>query len=228
LQGNDAQRELFIPQRLVYYICLTFLLFLAGQRFGQWARTSLICGAMLLTVGFTAVHVGPMRAYDQQIADYVEAGDHTPRGQTLLPLIYSPRGTPLIADWQGLRITPFFSVDQYIAIDRDIIDLRNYEAMLDYFPVRFLPQFNPRNHLSPDKLGLMDVPQRVLFRKTNWTSARFKPWNIYTRTMNCPIVLPAAGRNCGIGRELKAAHASDYRFDDILACLRLRPESRAQ
>jgi hypothetical protein len=161
-QGSAAQQELFIPQRLVYYTCLTFLLFLAGQRFSRWARLAIMCGAAVLTLGFTAAHWKPMHEYARQIDEYIDAGDHMPRGETILPLVFMPHGSPPVVDLKGLRVDPFFSIDQFIAIERGAIDLRNYEASLDYFPVRFHSPLNPRIHLAlPGTKLFQDVPQHV-------------------------------------------------------------------
>jgi hypothetical protein len=166
LQGSKAHEALFIPQRLTFYATLTLLPFLAAQRYATWARAGVAVVAALLAVAFTGAHWKPFRQYDAQLAEYIDAGDRIPSHTTFLPLIFAPRGLkPQVADTLGFRATPFFSADGHIAIDRRAIDLRNYEAGLDHFPVRFRPAVDPFKHLAePDAQGnngLMAVPQVV-------------------------------------------------------------------
>ena len=47
-------------------------------------------------------------------------------------------GSPL-----SLRVLPFLHAASWIAAERGVVDLLNYEADLGYFPVRFRPEANP-------------------------------------------------------------------------------------
>lgn len=166
LQGSKAHEALFIPQRLTLYATLTLLPFLAAQRYATWAKAGVTLAAALLAVAFTGAHWKPFRQYDAQLAEYIDAGDRIQSHATFLPLIFAPRGLePQVADTLGFRATPFFSADGHIAIDRRAVDLRNYEAGLDYFPVRFRPAVDPFKHLAEldaqGNNGLMAVPQLV-------------------------------------------------------------------
>jgi hypothetical protein len=162
-RGDAASGQLFIPQRLVFYSYLTALLFIATLPMA-WVRRSAIGASVLLVAALTVAHWPSYREYDRQVAEYVDAAARVEPGSTLLPLVWSPRGLPSVPDPQGLRPMPFYTAAGYAAVQRKAVDLRNYEAGLDYFPVRYRPDVNPYAHLginSPHTKGLEMVPQRV-------------------------------------------------------------------
>jgi hypothetical protein len=163
-RGDAASGQLFIPQRLVFYTYLSALLFIGAASFPAWMRRSTIAVAFLLTVAATAAHWPAYRAYNQQLGEFLGMAERIEPGSTLLPLVFAPRGVPAVPDSDGLRSMPFFSAAGYAAMERKAIDLRNYEAGLDYFPVRYRPALNPYQHLgvnTPRQRGLDQVPQRI-------------------------------------------------------------------
>jgi hypothetical protein len=48
------------------------------------------------------------------------------------------------------RIPIFMHTSGYIAAERQVVDLRNYEATTDYFPLRFRPSVDPTVRLGVD------------------------------------------------------------------------------
>lgn len=48
----------------------------------------------------------------------------------------------------------------YIAAERDAVDLRNYEANTDHFPMRFVPRLNPYRELAVG-MGFDEVPPKI-------------------------------------------------------------------
>ncbi|HSI36958.1 MAG: hypothetical protein ACAI43_19995, partial [Phycisphaerae bacterium] len=57
---------------------------------------------------------------------------------------------------------PFYMASGYVAVRRGAVDLRNYEARTDHFPVRFRDEVSPFAHLTSGN-GLEQIPPRVLF-----------------------------------------------------------------
>ena len=51
-------------------------------------------------------------------------------------------------------------ISGYIAAQRNAVDLRNYEARTDHFPVRFHPHLNPYKHLAVGR-GLDEIPPKI-------------------------------------------------------------------
>ncbi len=163
-RGDFASGQLFIPQRLVFYIYLTSLLFLATQTFSLRIMRAIAILSVILVVSLTAAHWPAYREYNVQLNDFLETAERIEPQSTLLPLIFSPRGLPMVVDADGLRSMPFYSAAGYAAVAKHAVDLRNYEAGLDYFPVRFKAALNPYRHLAVmngKQNGLEMVPQRI-------------------------------------------------------------------
>ena len=175
-RGDFASGQLFIPQRLVFYTYLTALLFLAAQSFPLWVKRGVIVGSTLLAVAFTAARWPAYREYNAQLDEFIGLAEKIAPQSTLLPLVLSPRGSPNVVDPDGLRSMPFYSAAGYAAVNRQSVDLRNYEAGLDYFPVRFKAAMNPYKHLAVlrgKQNGLEMVPQVFDLRGyTNQTGGR--------------------------------------------------------
>ena len=167
-RGDFDSGQLFIPQRLVFYIYLTAILFLAAQVFAPWIQRGVVIASALLVLGLTLAHWPAYREYNLQIDEFLSVAERIEPQTTLLPLVMSPRGMPPVVDADGLRSKPFFSAAGYAAVARQAVDLRNYEAGLDYFPVRFRAAMNPYAHLAvvrKEENGLKMVPQLLDLRK---------------------------------------------------------------
>lgn len=162
-RGDSKSGELFIPQRLVFFAYLTSLLFLATQRFASSIKNTIVIASTLLALSLTAVHWSAYREYNAQLADFLDTAERIEPHSTLLPLVFAPNGSPQVVDADGLRSRPFYSAAGYAAAAQHAVDLRNYEAGLDYFPVRFRADLNPYKHLAVmngKENGLGMVPQR--------------------------------------------------------------------
>ena len=198
-RGDEESKTLFIPQRLILYTYLTSLLFLAAHAYGSGMKRFVEVTALLLTIGLTAAHWPSYREYNEQLAEFVGVAKKIEPGSTLLPLIFSPFGQPLVSDLRGLRISPFYTAAGYAAVDRKAIDLRNYEAGLDYFPVHFRAELNPYQHLAIIEKGhingLNEVPQH--FDIAGYEQAHGGP----------------RGLRAGVGRDRCVAKASGHHQD---------------
>ena len=163
-RGDQASGQLFIPQRLIFFIDLTLILFLAAQTFPMWVRRGVVGVSAILAIALTTAHWPAYRGYNEQMDEFLEAAERIEAQSTFLPLVMSPRGLPLVVDPGGLRSQPFFSAAGYAAVNRQAIDLRNYEAGLNYFPIRYRDDVNPYKKLAilrGKEVGLDLVPQRI-------------------------------------------------------------------
>ncbi len=101
--------------------------------------------------------IGCRQVADAALNDYLSAASHIPNGSSVLPFDFSPTGKDkegnLIADRNAI----FHHAAQYLAADRPLIVLDNYEANMGYFPVRWKPEVNPYNHLSKEE-GIEGLP----------------------------------------------------------------------
>jgi hypothetical protein len=160
-KSYDARAmHFYIPQRTMLFIFLTMLLWLAGQPIARRVRWAVAPIAVALGLAFTASHAQKYREFKPQLADFVRAGDQVQRNSTFLPLIFSPRGRTLTGQVSSIDVSPFYMASGYIAVRRDAVDLRNYEANTDHFPVRFRDELNPYKHLAVGD-GFNTVPPRI-------------------------------------------------------------------
>jgi hypothetical protein len=167
-RGDFNSGQLFIPQRLVFYAYLTALLFVAAQPVAQWVKFGAAVASFALVAALTAAHWPAYREYNVQLGEFLATAERMDEQSTMLPIIFAPGGEPGIVDADGLRSRAFYSAAGYAAVSRHSVDLRNYEAGLDYFPVRFKPDANPYKHLAVmrgKQNGLEMVPQVVNLRR---------------------------------------------------------------
>lgn len=150
----------YIPPRVMVFLFVALLLWLAGQPMTRRVRGLVVPVAAAAALGLLASHALKYREFAPQFREFVSAGDHIPRGATFLPLVFSPQGRD---DWgkpSASDVAPFYMASGYVAVRRDAIDLRNYEAKTDHFPVRFRPEVNPYKHMAIG-LGLDTLPPKI-------------------------------------------------------------------
>ncbi|HYE20490.1 MAG TPA: hypothetical protein VEA69_18730 [Tepidisphaeraceae bacterium] len=162
--GDATSIHFYIPPRTMYLAFLTLGLWLAAQPLPRAVRGAvpLFCGVIAL--GFVASHGLKYRQFKPQLAEFVSAGDHIARGSTFLPLTFAPQGRDAAGRPTASDVAPFYMASGYIAVRRGAVDLRNYEARTDHFPVRFRDEVSPFAHLTSGN-GLEQIPPRVLFDK---------------------------------------------------------------
>jgi hypothetical protein len=161
---DPASVHFYIPQRLMLYGFVTLLLWLAGQPLTWRVRWAVVPLAAVIALGFVASHAKKYREFASQLCEFVSAGDQIKPNSTFLPLIFAPRGCDARGKPSSIDVSPFYMASGYIAASRGAVDLRNYEANTDHFPVRFLPERNPYETLAVGK-GLDMIPPRIDLQK---------------------------------------------------------------
>ncbi|HSI36642.1 MAG TPA: hypothetical protein VK986_23855, partial [Tepidisphaeraceae bacterium] len=146
--GDATSIHFYIPPRTMYLAFLTLGLWLAAQPLPRAVRGAvpLFCGVIAL--GFLASHATKYRQFKPQLAEFVAAGDHIERGSTFLPLTFAPQGRDAAGRPTASDVAPFYMASGYVAVRRGAVDLRNYEARTDHFPVRFRDEVSPFAHLT--------------------------------------------------------------------------------
>jgi len=96
-----------------------------------------------------------------QVVNSIEP-DHT-----LLPLNFMQSGVSPDGKLLSERVGPFRHAAGYIAAEKHIVNLKNYEASTGYFPMLYRPEVNPYQLMGMDERvldhGLDTVPPRVDF-----------------------------------------------------------------
>jgi hypothetical protein len=156
---------LFVNQRLTLYAPFTLLLWFAAQPIidrCRWPIRAAAVAATLILVGLFSMTYIRANSY---LGEMVEVADAIEPGHTLLPLSFilpshAPDGQPVSA---GVPL--FQHVDGYLAAQRHLVSLKNYEATTGYFPILYRTEMNPYLIIGRDTKvldgGLHSVPPRV-------------------------------------------------------------------
>ena len=94
--------------------------------------------------------------FNHDLKEYVSAADSIRDDSTVLavPLNNYDRNASLENGlnemYPELRLSPFIGATGYIALERTIADLRNYQARKDYFPLRLRPELSSDLYLTSE------------------------------------------------------------------------------
>jgi hypothetical protein len=165
-RADDASTWVFIPERLTLFVWLGLVLWMAGQKAGIWHKRLLQCSACAAALALSVVHYKVYRDFAPQLDEYVDTARMIAPQSTVLPLLFNLRGCPSLCDEKPDRVTvlPFFMASGYATAELHAVDLHNYEAATDYFPVKFRAEVNPDQLLAVNiksKKGFDRIPQYV-------------------------------------------------------------------
>jgi hypothetical protein len=144
--------------RVSLWIFLVLVLWLAVQPLSRRAERGLVALSLATSVAVLALRLPRYAELDDYLREYVSAGATLRRDAVLLPLGFAPQGVREDGTTLSLRVMPFLHAASWIAADRGVVDLLNYEADLGYFPVRFRPEANPYRLM---RAGLETLPPCV-------------------------------------------------------------------
>jgi hypothetical protein len=159
VKSNDPKAIYFyVPPRALFYAFLVMVLWLAGQPMTRRVRWIVPGISALIAVGFLGSAWLKYWEFGPQIREFVDvAGGQVAPNSTFLPLIFSPQGLDELGQPSSIEVAPFYMISGYIAAQRHAVDLRNYEAKTDHFPVRFREEVNPYKWLAVGQ-GLDRIP----------------------------------------------------------------------
>jgi hypothetical protein len=134
----------YIRMRVVLYAYVFLIAGLApGHRFERFAPG--ICGAVAcLTIAGAAARIAPYRYWNSVLTEFVSVTKEIAPGSTILPLRLPGRHP-----YDGIQVTAHAL--GWMA-PKPFVDLQNYEAAQDYFPVRFRTERSPVPMLGTDSL----------------------------------------------------------------------------
>src|SRR5262249_41912359 len=111
-----------------------------------------------IALGALALRWPRIGELDRQTTEYLSAGASLPSDSVLFPVGFAPDGFAEDGSPLALRVLPLLHAASWIAADRGVVDLLNYEADLGYFPMAFRPETNPYRLM---RTGLETVPPCV-------------------------------------------------------------------
>ena len=96
-----------------------------------------------IALGVLGLHVQRYVELNEYLEEYLSGMHLIQSNTTLLPLHFSPHGYAPDGHILSSRVAPFMNASGYIAAQRGIVDLQNYGAFGNAFPVMFHPHLHP-------------------------------------------------------------------------------------
>jgi hypothetical protein len=159
----------YISHRMNLYAFLALILWFGAQPYERRLKQ----GIQLLAAGIAVILLGLHTTKYAELNDYLKeylSGSHVIESNTtLLPLSFSQRGHARDGRTLSWRVSPFLHAAGYIAAQRGVVNLANYEADSGYFPLVFRPELNPYTHIGhkggieiePPSVDFLTYPQRT-------------------------------------------------------------------
>lgn len=164
----------YIYERMNLYPFLALTIWFSAHSYSPIARRSIQVMAIALALVLLALHSIKYRDLNDYLAEYVSGSSLVEPNTTLLPMAFSQRGDAAPGPPLSWRIDVFLNAAGYIAMDRQVVDLGNYEAsQTRFFPTLFRPGLNPTTYLDYSPLDsasgeftalptdLLDFPRRT-------------------------------------------------------------------
>lgn len=159
--------------RLSLFPFFILMLWFAAQEWPRRLARVISTGAVAIAVGLLALHTMSYRTYNQALDDLLTAAPYMEAGDTLLMVDISDGTTTdsrrdLRTPLGNPRADPLKHASHYLALERGIVPLDNYEADVGYFPFVFHEDVNPYRHLGDferrvPELHLDDYPGQLDF-----------------------------------------------------------------
>ncbi len=137
----------YISYRLGLFTTLLLALWLSANWHLWRFRSGLQICLYAISVGVLATHFVRYVQLNDYLNEYVSAGHYVRPNTTLIPLSFSDRVKSADGKELSIKVRPFHAAG-YIAVDRHVVDLSNYESRMGYFPLVFRPHLNPYVHLG--------------------------------------------------------------------------------
>ena len=155
-----------IRERLLLYVILLSILWLAGQTYALVLSRLIAGAASAIAISGLAVNLPQYKNFNEYFREYVSAGEFIDPHTNLLPVSFTYYWPSRDVDWfTSTAPNPLVHVSGYIAATKTLVDLGNYEAATGHFPTVFRPQLNPYRYLGtkedPLKINIAGYQDRV-------------------------------------------------------------------
>lgn len=145
-----AALQAIVAPNLVIEAGISIAIFAAARFRISYYRLQNVAAFVLLFcfAGMSAERISCQVKASVAVSDYTSAAVHIREGAIILPLNFAPNGKgrngAMIADRNFL----FSHAADYLAADKSVVMLDNYEANMGYFPLQWRNEVNPYYHLS--------------------------------------------------------------------------------
>jgi hypothetical protein len=165
VSSNGMTGGAFMDWRVSYFIYFSLLLWLGAQHYSTGMKVAVQCFAVAISICLIVSYTFAYASINRYIQEYTSIADYIEPNTTLLPL--DSCGGNWRVSYHN-RIKPFIHVPNYIAAEKKVMSLRNYEANTGYFPFVFRPEKNPYVHIgtlechwAPPPVNFIDYEKRT-------------------------------------------------------------------
>jgi len=145
----------YVNERLALFPFFALLPWLAAREIPERLRRTAHAAGAALAVAALGLHLWTGRLIRDQVVELLSTAPQLESQRTLLPLAFAPQGWGLSK--AGPRVKVFLHAASYLAAERDVVNLANYEGNYVHFPLIFRGEVNPFVHLAREQ-GLEGDP----------------------------------------------------------------------
>ena len=151
-----------ISYRLALFATFAAILLAAGQAPARPPGRALRYAPVAISLLLLVFRYQPISMLNEYLDDYLSAAQAIGAEKTLVPISFLGTERHPLDPKLAWRVRFFVHAGGYLAASRGCVNLRNYEAGLNYFPVRYRPERDPFAFLvvDGDRLAL---PPRLDF-----------------------------------------------------------------
>lgn len=196
---------------IFFWLCLLALIRIPAGMIQNILHIAIV----FLLVGHIALFTYLCSWLNQGMQHYMSVLPKIERNKRLIPLVYSaslpstknksknklPRATSELWTLAGFRIQPYLHLISYVSIATGAINLGNYEAVLDYFPVSFRPSLLNKASRARDIRNRGKAWIGLVYERPDWLN-----WSVVHELVDYVVVW-------GFPKELKV-RASLMKFYD--------------
>jgi hypothetical protein len=161
---NNASGGGKLSFRLSLYGYFFFMLWIAAAAIPARLMRLLGCGAAAISVLMLVSHARHFRELNGYLDEFTLAGRYVSPNSTLLPVIVSDRGSRADGSKLTWKVRCFLHAADYIAAEKNVINLDNYEALTGYFPTLFQPAIDPAKYLANGAADILSYPKATAGR----------------------------------------------------------------
>jgi hypothetical protein len=158
LTPDSTSQGQYISSRLLLFPYFVLLLWLGSRSFGSVTKGLVVAAACGIALMFLVLHTTKYAELNHYLEEYMSGASMIEENRTLLPLSFSHEGHTKAGHPLSERIRPFLFAAGYIAAERGIVDLHNYEARTENFPLLYRPTRNPFTYIWRNE-GLYGSPE---------------------------------------------------------------------
>jgi len=174
----------WIKQRANLFPFFSLIMWLATKNYSLSWEKCIIFISIFFSFAFLILHTMKYQELNKYLDEYLSGVHVIKKNNTLLPICSSSNGCFKNVNKASLRIFYLQHASSYIGLQKKIINLANYEAMTDVFPLKFRKNIDPVKYLSMDgKLKLIPPYVDILSysEKTKGTIDYVLVWGLKTK-----------------------------------------------